>query len=97
MTTRLHQKDGLRPPCLNPGTGGILIVGMWNTVYTRMLSAPPRYDVKPARFALKPGQQKALQGMCYLPWFNPLRWSGTNLHYKGNRLFSDVQLIFFIG
>ena len=39
--------------------------------------APPRYDAKPARFA---GQQKALQWRCYLPWFNPLRWSGTAIY-----------------
>ena len=56
MTTRLHEKAGLRPPCLNPRTGGSGHAQC--RVHQRMLSAPPRYDVKPVRFALNQGSRK---------------------------------------
>ena len=58
MTTRLP-KSGLRPPCLNPRTGGS---GHAQCSIHKLLSAPPRYDVKPARFALNQGSRKLCSG-----------------------------------
>ena len=54
-STKLHQKSvkpGLRPPCLNRRTGGS------GHALRELPSAPPRYDAKPARFALNQGSRK---------------------------------------
>ena len=52
-STRLHQKSvksGLRSPCFNGRTGGS---GHAQCSIQGTASAPPCYDAKPARFALK--------------------------------------------
>ena len=60
MTTRLYEKAGLQLPCLNPRTGGSGHAQC--SVHERMLSAPPRYDVKPVRFALNQSSRKLCSG-----------------------------------
>ena len=59
MTTRLHENAGLRPPCLNPRTGGS---GHAQCSIHENVNAPPRYDVKPVRFALNQGSRKLCSG-----------------------------------
>ena len=68
-STGLHQKSvksGLRPPCFSGRTGGsghaLVVVGMRNAVDRELSSAPPRYDAKPARFALNQCSRKLCSG-----------------------------------
>ena len=61
-STILHQKSvksGLRPPCFNRD---LVVVGMRNAVYKELTCIPPRYDAKPARFALNQGSRKICSG-----------------------------------
>ena len=58
-STGLHQKSiksGLRPPCFSRRTGGS------GHAQCRGQSAPPRYDAKPAPFALNQGSRKLCSG-----------------------------------
>ena len=88
MTTRLHPKSGvksgLRPPCLNSGTNGS---GHAQWSLDGLRSAPPRYDVKPARFTLNQGSRKICSGGVTCPGL--IRCVGLEKgHCKGRGLCS---------
>ena len=74
-STKLHQKSvsksGLRPPCFNRRTGGS---GHAQCSIEETVSAPPRYDAKPARFALNQGSRKLCSGGVTCPGL--IRWAG---------------------
>ena len=80
--TRLHQKSvksGLRlAVCVS--NVELVVVGMRNAVYRELSSAPPRYDAKPAGFALNQGSRKLCSGGVTYPGL--IRCAGLeHLHY----------------
>ena len=57
-STRLHEKSVKSGSDRHVSIVELVVVGMRNAVYREPSSAPPRYDAKPARFALNQGSRK---------------------------------------
>ena len=85
-STILHQKSvksGLRQPCFNRRTGGS---GHAQCSIQGTGSAPPRYDSKPARFALNQGSRKLYSGGVTCPGL--IRCAGLeHINVNGKKYF----------